>query len=154
MSHYPTRPRHWHVCASNLLQHCRCTQAVSMNLHINTPYVGIYMWVHVASSPGLTFLIHYERTDAWKVRPGIYCRGSCVHALAQNVTTKCATGVNGLPHSPVQVLDTRTTCTTNTPTCELHNSTVTRAELQLLQHYVHSVEKSFDTVHKREQLST
>ena len=67
-----------------------------------------------------------------------------MHALARNVTEKCATGVNGLPRGPVRVLYTGTG--TNTPTCEL--SAVTRAELQLLQHCVHSVEKSFDVVHK------
>ena len=63
---------------------------------------------------------------------------------------KCVTGVNGLPCGLIRVLYTRTG--TNMPTCELHNSAVTRAELQLLQHCVHSVEKSFEVVHKREQL--
>ena len=55
-----------------------------------------------------------------KIRPGIYCRGSCVHVLARNVTGKCATEVNGLPRGLVRVCYTRTG--TNMPMCELHNS--------------------------------
>ena len=39
-----------------------------------------------------------------KIRPGIYCRGSCAHALAWNVTGKCAIEVNGLPCGLVRVL--------------------------------------------------
>ena len=91
------------------------------------------------------------RTDTQKIRPGIYCRDSCAHALAWNVMGKCATEVNRLrPRDLIWVLYTRTG--TNMPTCELHNSAVTQAELQLLQHCVHSVVKSFEVVHKSEQL--
>ena len=57
------------------------------------------------------------RVDMWKIRPGIYCRGSCVYALAWNVTEKCTTEMNRLPCSLVWVVYTRTG--TNMPMCEL-----------------------------------
>ena len=79
----------------------------------------------LASSPGLIFRVHNERMDRrTKKRPGIYCRGSCAHALAWNVMGKMC------------------------DRSERTESAVTRAKLQLLQHCFHSVEKSFEVVHK------
>ena len=56
--------------------------------------------------------------DIWKIRPGIYCRGSYAHVLAMTVIEKCTTEVNGQKCGLVRVIYTRTG--TNMPTCELH----------------------------------
>ena len=65
--------------------------------------------VVLALFPGLTFAYAKKKQmDVQEIGSDIYCRGSCVHALAQNVTEKCMMVVNRLLCSLVLVLYIRT----------------------------------------------
>ena len=90
---------------------------------MHTSDIHSITWPHYSTtipalSPGLIFCVRKKRMGAWKIWPGICCRDSCAHALARNVTGKCTTEVNRLPHCLARVL--HTTTGTNMPTWGLH----------------------------------